>query len=74
MRPITRISPQGLLNAKLTWRNAAGIWEASLAATNVTDAFYYESMAMRASAPYFSGTGRPGAPREYFVTIKRNFD
>jgi len=48
--------------------------EASLAATNVTDAFYYESQAMRAGAPYFSGTGRPGAPREYFMTIKRNFD
>jgi iron complex outermembrane receptor protein len=72
--PLTRIAPQGLLNAKVTWRNAAGIWEASVAATNVTDAFYYESQAMRAAAPYFSGTGRPGAPREYFMTIKRNFD
>ena len=72
--PITRISPQGLLNAKLTWRAADGGWEASLASTNVTDAFYYESQAMRASAPYFSGTGRPGRPREYLVTLKRNFD
>ena len=71
--PINRIDAQTLANAKVTWVNAAKSWEAAVAVTNLTDKFYYESQFVRANAPYFAGTGRPGAPREWLVTIKRNF-
>lgn len=68
-----RIESQTLANARITWVNAEKNWEAAVAVTNLADDFYYESQFLRAEAPYFAGTGRPGRPREWLVTIKRNF-
>jgi iron complex outermembrane receptor protein len=70
----TRIDSRGVLDAKLTWSNRERSWDATLALTNLSDKFYYESMFGRPDPPYFSSTGRPGRPREWMLTIRRNFD
>ncbi len=64
---------RGLLNARLiTYRSADEDWEVSLAATNLTDKFYYLNKHDRVSQ---SGNayGMPGRPREIVVGIKRKF-
>ncbi|MEO6078195.1 MAG: TonB-dependent receptor [Steroidobacteraceae bacterium] len=67
-----RISPYGVGNARLTWRNGEGDWEASLEATNITDKYYFVTR-----YDLFTSTGvtdgQPGRPREYALTVKRRF-
>lgn len=64
------VEERGLLNARLTYRSADEDWEVSLAATNLTDKFYYVNKYDRVSQ---SGNayGLPGRPREFQVSIKR---
>jgi iron complex outermembrane receptor protein len=66
------VEARGLLNARLTYRSAQDDWEVSLAATNLTDKFYYVNKYDRVSQ---SGNayGMPGRPREIVIGIKRNF-
>jgi iron complex outermembrane receptor protein len=72
-KPLNQIDSQGLLNARLTWKGPDESWEAALAVTNLTDEFYYASKFASTTAPYFDGTGRPGEPRQWSVTVKRRF-
>ncbi|WP_428334797.1 TonB-dependent receptor [Novosphingobium sp.] len=62
-----------LVNARLTWRNTKEDLEISLAATNLFNKYYYNSIF---SAVYaFSGTAyqQIGHPREFMGTIKKKF-
>ena len=47
-------------------------WETAVAVTNLTDHFYYINKVFGA-APTNVTEGQPGAPREWMVTVKRNF-
>jgi iron complex outermembrane receptor protein len=47
-------------------------WETAVAVTNLTDHFYYIN-SVYAAAPSGVTEGQPGAPREWMVTVKRNF-
>ena len=66
------VEERGLLNARLTYRSVDEDWEVSLAATNLTDKFYYVNKYDRVSQ---SGNayGLPGRPREFQVSVKRKF-
>jgi iron complex outermembrane receptor protein len=66
------VESRGLLNARITYRTADEDWEFALAATNLTDEFYYNNKYDRVSQ---SGNayGMPGRPREFLVSVKRNF-
>jgi iron complex outermembrane receptor protein len=66
------VDARGLLNARLTFRTTDENWEFSLAATNVTDKFYYVNKYDRVSQ---SGNayGQPGRPREIIASVKRRF-
>lgn len=66
------VEARGLLNARLTYRTADENWEVALAATNLTDKFYYNNKYDRVSQ---SGNvyGMPGRPREFMLSIKRKF-
>jgi iron complex outermembrane receptor protein len=66
------VEARGLLNARLTYRSASDDWEVSLAATNLTDKFYYVNKYDRV-AQSGNAYGMPGRPREFIVSIKRNF-
>ncbi|MDB6012122.1 MAG: hypothetical protein JWL65_4372 [Gammaproteobacteria bacterium] len=70
--PLGQVSGRTLMNAHLTWRSAKDDWEGVFAVTNVTDRFYYINK-VNAVAPTFVAQGQPGAPREWLVTIRRNF-
>ncbi len=67
-----RVEARGLLNARITFRSEDKDWEVALAATNLTDKFYYANKYDRVSQ---SGNayGLPGRPREFMVSVKRNF-
>jgi iron complex outermembrane receptor protein len=61
-----------LANARLTWRNGEGDWEASLEVTNLTDEYYYVTRFDQYTLTGITD-GQPGRPREYALTVKRSF-
>src|SRR3569833_1852686 len=61
-----------LANARITWNSMSQDWETAVAVTNLTDHFYYINKVFGA-APTNITEGQPGAPREWMVTVKRNF-
>lgn len=66
------VESRGLLNARLTYRTVDKDWEFAVAATNLTNRFYYMNKYDRVSQ---SGNayGMPGRPREIIFSLKRNF-
>jgi iron complex outermembrane receptor protein len=72
-KPLNKVDSFGVLNARLVWKGPDSDWEAALAVTNLTDKFYYSAKFASTTAPYFTGTGRPGEPRQWGVTVKRKF-
>lgn len=70
--PTNRIDSYTLANARLTWRNPDESWEAALEVTNLTDEYYFLSRTDQFSAAGQTD-GQPGRPREWGITIKRNF-
>ncbi len=66
------VESRGLLNARIAYRTADEDWEVALAATNLTDKFYYNNKYDRVSQ---SGNiyGMPGRPREFMLSVKRKF-
>ena len=61
-----------LVNARLTWRSPQEDWQATVAVTNLADRFYYINK-VNSTAPTNIVQGQPGAPREWLVSIRRNF-
>lgn len=69
---ISKIDSYMLVNTRLTWRDEGRGWEAALAVTNLTEEYYFRSTYdayARAGLVY----GTPGRPREWAMTIKKNF-
>ena len=66
------VEERGLLNARLSYRSLDEDWEFALAATNLTDNFYYNNKYDRVVQ---SGNvyGMPGRPREIIASVKRRF-
>jgi iron complex outermembrane receptor protein len=62
-----------LLNGRVTWANADESWEFALYGRNLTDKEFFNG---KLSLIGFFGReqGNPGAPREYGISFKRNFD
>ena len=71
--PATLVDDVGLVNLRVQWASADEMWIASLVGTNLTDEFYYESQFGRAFPPWLAATGRPGWPREWYLTLRRSF-
>ncbi|MEO8306625.1 MAG: TonB-dependent receptor [Pseudomonadota bacterium] len=71
-RPTNFIKAYTLMNARVTWRTNDHAWETSLEATNLTNEYYFITR-----FDQFSNTGvsdgQPGRPREYALTVRRNF-
>jgi iron complex outermembrane receptor protein len=66
------VSGRTLMNGRITWKSGSQDWETSAGATNLTNKFYYINKVFGA-APTNITEGQPGAPREWFVTVRRNF-
>jgi iron complex outermembrane recepter protein len=67
-----QVSGRTLVNARLTWRSPKEDWQATVGVTNLTDRFYYINK-VNSTAPTNIVQGQPGAPREWLVSIRRNF-
>ena len=67
-----QVSGRTLMNAHVTWRSAKDDWEGAVSVTNLTDKFYYVNK-INSVAPTFVTQGQPGAPREWLVSVRRNF-
>jgi iron complex outermembrane receptor protein len=73
-RRTARIAPYTIGNARLTWRSEDRDWEAALEVTNFTDKVYYVSNADLSFIPVIGFSwNAPGRPREWALTVKRNF-
>jgi iron complex outermembrane receptor protein len=67
-----RVSPYGVGNARLIWRNGEGDWETSLEATNITNKYYFVTRFDQYTTTGVTD-GQPGRPREYALTVKKKF-
>ena len=66
--PLSKNENYTLLNGRLTYRSEDGLWSTSLEVTNLTNRLYYVN---KFASSYIEG--QPGMPREWFVTVRRNF-
>jgi iron complex outermembrane recepter protein len=60
-------------NARLTYETPDKDWEAALSVTNLFNKFYYENYWGSGTGTGAFRTGAPARPREWAVTLKRNF-
>ncbi|RIV82616.1 TonB-dependent receptor [Aurantiacibacter xanthus] len=70
--PNNRIDEYFLANARLTWASAARDWKVSLEVTNLGDK-YYENTRFDQSMQSGTVSVSPGAPRQWAVTLNREF-
>jgi iron complex outermembrane receptor protein len=68
--PLNEVESYTIVNTRLTWRSG-GSWEAALAVTNLTNEEYFLNLQDFSAAGVV--TGQPGRPREWAVSVKRNF-
>jgi len=68
-----RVEGRALVNARISYRTGDGNWEIDGTVSNLFDKFYYTNKFDISAAPYFSAIGFPGRPREFSVSVKRNF-
>jgi iron complex outermembrane receptor protein len=71
--PTNLIDAYTLVNARLTWRSMDDAWQVALEGTNVTDEYYYVTLfdLSNNAAGYIHG--QPSRPREFAMSVKRNF-
>jgi iron complex outermembrane receptor protein len=70
--PRNLVAAHNVFNAHVTYRTGNGDWEFTGAVTNLTDKFYWVSKAdLYVSSGYV--TGIPSRPREWSLTLRRNF-
>jgi iron complex outermembrane receptor protein len=67
-----KVDARTLVNARLSWASATDTWQAALISTNVLDKFYYINK-FRNAPPTNFVAGQPGAPRQVWMTVQRNF-
>lgn len=68
-----RISDLALVNLSLRWTDPSKKWQVKGTVTNLFDRFYYVSKFDRANLGSNAILGQPGAPREWFISLKRMF-
>ncbi len=67
-----RISAYTVANARITWRNKEGDWQAAVEVTNFTNKLYYLTYFDQATAVGYV-SGQPAMGREWAVTVKKTF-
>jgi iron complex outermembrane receptor protein len=70
-KTLTSTPARSLFNARLGFTNRDGKWEGALAVTNLFNKFYWQNK-FDLSGMVVSGV--PSRPREWSVTVRRNFD
>jgi iron complex outermembrane receptor protein len=65
-----------LLNGRIAFDTSGGDWQVALTATNLTNKFYWNQLGAAVTAtgaPTDARAGTPSAPRQWAVTVKKNF-
>jgi iron complex outermembrane receptor protein len=62
-----------LVNARVQWASPDTAWEVAVGATNVTDKEYFLNRFDLSAFGQPTVEGQPGAPRQWYLTMKRNF-
>jgi iron complex outermembrane receptor protein len=65
-----------LLNGRIAYDTAEGDWQIALTATNLTNKFYWYQLGAATTAqgaPADARAGNPGAPRQWAISVKKNF-
>lgn len=62
-----------LVNVRLEWANPGRVWTAAVGATNVTDKEYFLNKFDLTAFGQPHAEGQPGAPRQWYLTLQRNF-
>ena len=62
-----------MANARLTWRNASRDLDVSLEVTNLFDKYYFLTLFDQTVGGQGYVTGQPGRPREWAVSVKKQF-
>jgi iron complex outermembrane receptor protein len=62
-----------LVNVRLEWASPGRTWIAALGATNVMDKKYFLNKFDLTAFGQPHAEGQPGAPREWYFTVQRNF-
>ena len=70
--PFSQVPSYTLANARLTWSDRNGLWQATAEVTNLGDELYYSSLFDNRGLTQ-TVFGVPAAPREWFVKLRRNF-
>lgn len=70
--PYNLIDGYSLVNARITFQDANRDWALSAGVTNIFDKFYYTGKSENIGS-YGVVTGNPGRPREWSVSVRRNF-
>jgi iron complex outermembrane receptor protein len=68
--PLYTIDEISVVNGRLTFESLDRNWRMSLAVTNLLDDYYYYN---KFSGSGFAVSGQPGRPREWAITIGRDF-
>jgi len=66
------VEDRTLVNARLAWRDRSENWMVALEVRNLTDRLYYTDVFDNRGSTQ-SIQGRPGEPRTWSVTLRRNF-
>jgi len=72
-RESNRIDGYVLANARLTWRNEGDDLSVALEVTNLFDKYYFLSINDQSVAGQGYTNAQPGRPREWAVTVKKEF-
>jgi iron complex outermembrane receptor protein len=70
--PTNRIPARTVANARLTYRSPRDDWELALEVTNLTDKYYAVTMDDSLATAGYMSIG-PARPREWLVSLRRNF-
>jgi iron complex outermembrane receptor protein len=74
--PDDRNGGYGLVNARLSFEPADSDWQVAFSVLNAFDKFYWQqkgTATLRTGAPAAGRVGTPGRPREWVVTVSKNF-
>ncbi len=70
--PLTRITPRALADAQIMWDTKKD-WIVTLGVTNVFGTFKYINYYQTGTPVYNAQIGQPTRPREWLLTVKRDF-
>ena len=68
-----KIDAYTLVNGRVTWKSAGQDWQLALEGTNLTNKYYFLTIADLSTLGSGYAGAQPGLPRQWAITVKRQF-